>query len=227
MDASKSELLKKETELKALQEQYLKAEEDLKRYKQNNKHIPREYPYAIYSESTPNPLVMKFVANKILSDHTKECKSINDTASNTLLRKLFSFPFIQEVFISQNYISIKKHTSIEWGDVTNQLRMFIQQELNNNTKILAPNIKKLKTTNKNSKLIEKINKTFETDIRPNIQMDGGDIEIISLEKKILKVFLKGACSGCPSSQITLKEGIQKLLQEKYPKQISEVIALNN
>ena len=227
MDSSKSELLKKEAQLKALQEQYLKAKDDLESYKQNNKDMPKEYPYAIYSESTPNPLVMKFVANKILSDYTKECKSINDTGANTLLRKLFSFPFIQEVFISQNYISVKKHTSIEWGDVTNQLRMFIQEELNNKTKILAPNIKKLKTTNKNSKLLEQINTTIETEIRPSIQMDGGDIEIISLEHKVLKVFLKGACSGCPSSQITLKEGIQKLLQEKYPDQISEVIALNN
>ena len=226
MSISKEELQKKEEELKTLQEKYIKAKKELENYKGHNP-LSDKYPYSIYSESTPNPLVMKFVSNKLLADHTKECKSIKDTGANTLLRKLFSFPFIQEIFISKNYISIKKHSSIEWHDVTNQLRMFIQDELNNNIKIYTPPIEKVKFTKNDSKIIQEINTIIEKEIRPNIQMDGGDIEIVSLDKGVLKVILKGACSGCPSSQITLKDGIMRLLKEKCPRQISEVIALND
>ena len=188
---------------------------------------PRKIPYIIYSESTPNPSVMKFVANKLLVKKDKECKSIKDTGTNTLLQKIFDFPFVQEIYIAENYISIKKHDIVEWSDVTNQIRIFIQEELNNNTKIYQLNPTSKHPTKKASKFLKEIEEFFESSIRPNIQMDGGDIEIISLENKVLKVFLKGACNGCPSSQITLKDGIAHLLQQKFPNKISEVIAIND
>ena len=185
-------------------------------------------PYIIYSESTPNPSVMKFVSNKGLINYSKECKTIQDTAKGTLLRKLFSFPFVNEVFISNNYISIKKESEVEWRDITNSMRIFIQSELNENTKI---DLEKFKKTNpvssKESPLILEIEKIINLNIRPNIQMDGGDIELVSLKNKVLKIFLKGACSGCPSSQITLKNGVEFLLKKEFPDQIREVIAINN
>ena len=185
-------------------------------------------PYIIYSKSTPNPSVMKFVANKLLIKNSKECLSIKDTEEATLLRKLFSFPFIKELFISSNYISIKKHNIVDWSEITNQVRIFIQEELNNNIAIYKPNSEPIKNqNNKKSKLILDIENEINLSIRPSIQMDGGDIEIISCEKGVLKVFLKGACSGCPSSQITLKNGIESLLKDKFPNTIKEVIAINN
>ena len=185
-------------------------------------------PFIIYSESTPNPAVMKFVANKTLATSTKECLTIEETHQGTLLRKLFSFPFIKELFISANYISIKKHDVVEWNEITNQVRIFIQEELNNNTSIYKPNTEiKKNLSSENSKLIMDIENEINLSIRPSIQMDGGDIEIISCENGLLKVFLKGACSGCPSSQITLKNGIESLLQQKFPDVIKEVIAINN
>jgi len=185
-------------------------------------------PFIIYSESTPNPAVMKFVANKQLANSSKECLNIEDTQQGTLLRKLFSFPFIKEIFISSNYISIKKHNIVEWSEITNQIRIFIQEELNTSTPIYKPNSKPLKNlNNKKSKLVIDIENEINLSIRPNIQMDGGDIEIISCQHGILKVFLKGACSGCPSSQVTLKNGIETLLKDKFPNKIKEVIAINN
>ena len=185
-------------------------------------------PFIIYSESTPNPSVIKFVANQVLTENSRECLSLQDTKEGTLLRKLFSFPFVKEIFISSNYISIKKHNSIDWIDVTNQIRIFIQDELNSQTQIDILNIQTPKSQkNKISKLMVEIEKVIDSNIRPSIQLDGGDVELISCENGILKLLLRGACSGCPSSQMTLKNGIETLLKEKFPKNINEVIAINN
>ena len=187
-----------------------------------------ETPYIIYSESTPNPAVMKFVANKILVNQSKECLNIQETEDATLLRKLFSFPFVKELFISGNYISIKKHDAVEWSEITNSVRIFIQGELNNDVKISgekstkSPHIMKEK-----SDVISRVEKVLDLTIRPNIQMDGGDLELISLKNKVLKIFLKGACNGCPSSHITLKNGVEVLLKKEFPNEITEVIAINN
>ena len=184
-------------------------------------------PFIIYAESTPNPSVMKFVSNQMLTKKSQEYLNIKDTSEGTLLRKLFSFPFVKEIFISTNYISIRKHDSIDWVDVTNQIRIFIQEELNNQIEVDKLTNKKINVKNKKSKLILEIEKVIDDNIRTNIQMDGGDIEVISCENGVLKLLLQGACSGCPSSQITLKNGIEHLLKQQFPKSINEVIAIND
>ena len=185
-------------------------------------------PFIIYAESTPNPAVMKFVSNKILTSNSKEFFSINETSGWPLLNALFSFPFVQEIFISSNYISIKKIESVEWSDVSNQIRIFIQGKLNNGLNICDVHVRKKSPQNKikKTKLINDIEEVLNTSIRPSIQMDGGDIELVSCENGILKLFLKGACSGCPSSQMTLKNGIEVLLKEQFPNKINTVIAIN-
>ena len=185
-------------------------------------------PFVIYAESTPNPDVMKFVSNKMLTTESKECLAINDAERWPLLQNIFQFPFVKEIFIASNYISIKKHRTVEWFDISNQVRIFIQDQLNNDVKInLFSDVKeKAKSTVKKSKLTLDIEEILETSIRPSIQMDGGDIELISCKDGIIKVFLKGACSGCPSSQMTLKNGIEVLLKEKFPNKIKEVVAIN-
>ena len=186
-------------------------------------------PFIIYAESTPNPAVMKFVANKVLTEISKEATNIQDTIGWPLLEKIFQFPFIEEIFISKNYISIKKHNHIEWSHITNQIRIFIQEELNSNVKVCTEDPVKQTLANhkkKKSEIEIEIEEVINTNIKPNIQMDGGDIELVSCENKIVKVFLKGACSGCPSSQMTLKQGIETMLKEKFPNEVSEVVAIN-
>ena len=186
-------------------------------------------PFIIYAESTPNPSVMKFVSNKILTEITKEITNIQEASGWPLLQQIFEFPFVKEIFISNNYISIKKHDTAEWTHITNQIRIFIQDKLNSDILICenkqlekeSVNIKKNK-----SKLEIQIEDVINTNIKPNIQMDGGDIELVSCVNKTVKVFLKGACSGCPSSQMTLKHGIETLLKERFPNKINEVIAIN-
>ena len=185
-------------------------------------------PYIIYSESTPNPDVMKFVSNKILTDNSIEYLKIEDTENNTLIRKIFSLPFIKEIFISKNYISVKKHNNIDWIDVTNQLRILIQESLNKGVIIIGQKkkIKVKKTKKSNSILLKKIDEILDKFIRPGIHMDGGDNELIECTGGVLKVFLKGACSGCPSSQMTLKNGIEAILKDKIPNEVKEVVAIN-
>ena len=187
-------------------------------------------PYIIYSESTPNPAVMKFVSNKLLASEAKEYLDINATEKSTLMRKLFTFPFVKEIFISNNYISVKKHDTVNWMDITNQLRILIQESLNNDIIIYTKNKAKKnknKSMPKKSKIMIQIEQILDQHIRPGIQMDGGDIELFSFNNGVLKVFLKGACSGCPSSQMTLKNGIETLLKDKLPEQITEVVAIND
>ena len=185
-------------------------------------------PYIIYSESTPNPDVMKFVSNKTLTDKSIEYLKIEDTESNTLIRKIFSLPFIKEIFISKNYLSVKKHKNIDWIDVTNQLRILIQESLNKGVIVVSKKkiIKAKKPAKSNSKLLKRIDEILDVFIRPGIHMDGGDIELIECTDGVLKVFLKGACSGCPSSQMTLKNGIETILKEKMPNEVKEVVAIN-
>jgi len=191
--------------------------------------MSEKIPFIIYAESTPNPSVMKFVSNKILTETTKEITNIQEASGWPLLQQIFEFPFVKEIFISNNYISIKKHDTAEWTHITNQVRIFIQDKLNSNIPICenkqlekeSVNIKKNK-----SKLERQIEDVINTNIKPNIQMDGGDIELVSCVNKTVKVFLKGACSGCPSSQMTLKHGIETLLKERFPNKINEVIAIN-
>lgn len=194
--------------------------------------MSQKLPFIIYSESTPNPSVVKFVSNKLLSNNTKECLGSEDAKGWPLLEKLFFLPFVKEVFINSNYISIKKHETLEWEEITNQIRLFIQTELNNNTvvcntPILNKQEEKGKSIVKKNKITLEIENVINEYIKPSIQMDGGDIELFSFNAGIVKVYLKGACSGCPSSQMTLKDGIEVLLKEKFPNKIEEVIAINN
>ena len=186
-------------------------------------------PFIIYSESTPNPAVMKFVSNKILTETSKEITNPSETKDWPLLEKIFQFPFVEEIFISNNYISIKKNPNVEWSHIANQIRIFIQDALNSNVEICINHKLTQQSANKKedqSEIELEIEQVINAHIKPNIQMDGGDIELVSCENKIVKVFLKGACSGCPSSQMTLKHGIETMLKEKFPNQVSEVVAIN-
>jgi|TARA_Y100000994_G_scaffold159072_1_gene130397 Fe-S cluster biogenesis protein NfuA len=187
-------------------------------------------PFVIYSESTPNPSVMKFVANKNLTNNSKEARNIEETKGWPLLESIFSLPFVKEIFISNNYISIKKHDTVEWMEITNHIRIFIQEKLNNNTQVCKEryiNTVKSNTKKNKSNFYIEVENIINTSIKANIQMDGGDIELISCDDGIIKVFLKGACSGCPSSQITLKNGIETLLKDTFPDKIKEVVAINS
>lgn len=197
--------------------------------------------YSIYAESTPNPEVMKFVSNRMLADKSLEFLNPSEAKKIPMIQKIFSLPFVESVFLSSNFISIKKTSNLEWGEIILELRNFITKILNeddiqNYTENIEL-IKEGKVSDPKEINSEKKNITYseiEHDIigllneyiRPAVEGDGGAIEFDSFSDGIVKVILKGACSGCPSSTATLKHGIESLLKQKLGEDIKEVVAIN-
>ena len=190
--------------------------------------------YTIYAESTPNPTTMKFVANKKLVNQSIEAKSPEEAKKINIAQKLFMFPFVENVFLSNNFISITKNRSVEWQDIAMQLREFILDFINNHkieiidsSKDNSPNLTKIKKkTVSNTEFDNQIISLIDNYIKPAVESDGGAIEFYSFENGIVTVILKGSCSGCPSSQATLKNGVEQLLKDKIGEKVKEVIALN-
>lgn len=190
----------------------------------------------IYAESTPNPGVMKFVANRMLTSQTFEFKNIDEAKDAPLAIELFKLPFIKEVFISENYVSVAKFDIAEWSEVANEVRSYIRQYIADGNIILNENIvpkivKSLATTTTVENLDEtsqQIIDILDEYIRPAVASDGGNIQFESYDEKskTVNVILQGACSGCPSSTMTLKSGIETMLKEMIPNKIESVIAIN-
>ena len=192
--------------------------------------------YTIYVESTPNPEVMKFVANRMLADKSIEISSSKEAQGISIAEELLKFAFIKSLYLSSNFISVTKTETIKWEDIAMQLRVFISDHLNNNgvknyTEDLsitkkAPsseteeNLNRVKIFNDDEKKIESILNEY---IAPAVESDGGAITLNYYKENIVCVDLKGACSGCPSAANTLKGGIENLLRQKIDPNI-EVIA---
>ena len=189
----------------------------------------------IYAESTPNPSAMKFVANKKITDHTLSFENTNSAKDAPLVKELFNFPFIKEVFIDENYISISKNDTVQWEEVVMEIRGFIKAYLEEEKTILGPsffsNDPKSITSNPEYSLNDtelEIVKILEEYVKPAVASDGGNIIFDSYEytDKRVKVVLQGACSGCPSSTFTLKNGIENILKEMLPGKVRTVEAVN-
>ena len=182
--------------------------------------------YSIYAESTPNPEVMKFVANRMLADKSIEITSLAEAKNISIAEELLKFPFIKSLFISSNFISITKIESTKWEDIAMQLRVFISEHLNSNgIKNYTENISNVKNHKKKdqtdtsiktnySKEEKEIKSILDQYIKPAVESDGGAITLNYYKDNIVCVDLKGACSGCPSSTSTLKGGIETLLKQK-------------
>jgi len=194
----------------------------------------------VYAEVTPNPSAMKFGTNKSLTATDVEYKNIEEASkSSPLAQALFGFSFVKGVFISENYISITKFDVVEWNDVYAEVRNFISTYLQDN-KTIIKELPKTESTPKKTKEKEEATKDnlegisgkiiaiLDEYIRPAVASDGGNIAFKSYdeESKVVSVILQGACSGCPSSTITLKNGIETMLKEMLPNEISEVVAIN-
>lgn len=183
----------------------------------------KKVPVTIYAENTPNPSVMKYVANKKLVAAIHEFKSIDDTSHAPLATALFHFPFVKEVFMDENYISITKYDMADWNEVSMELREFIRNYITDGKEIIDENA--MLTSNKNiitDTAFEALDTTskeiiniIEEYIKPAVASDGGNILFESYDENsnMVKVILQGACSGCPSSTFTLKNGIETMLKE--------------
>jgi Fe-S cluster biogenesis protein NfuA len=191
----------------------------------------------VYAESTPNPSVLKFVANKNLVPAPFEFNSIEDAKLSPFATALFQFPFIKSVFLDKNYVSITKFDVIEWEEITLELRTFIKNYIEAQKEMVANNASERleKTSAQLDQAYDNLDDTskeiiniLEQYIRPAVASDGGNIAFESYdpETKLVKVILQGACSGCPSSTFTLKNGIENMLKEMMGPKIESVEAVN-
>ncbi len=197
----------------------------------------KKLPVTIYAESTPNPSVLKFVANKILTSKTAEFKNIDEAFPSALAKELFKFPFVKEIFMDENYISITKYNSADWQEISNEIRTFIKEYVENGNEIInesllvsIPKNEKQELSNFDSldTTSQQIINILEEYVKPAVQADGGNILFDSYDEseKRVKVVLQGACSGCPSSTFTLKNGIENMLKDMLNDEAIKVEAIN-
>lgn len=196
-------------------------------------------PVTVYTEMTPNPTTMKFVANKYLlaSGDSVEFSNKNETKGySPLADELFNFPFVKNVFIAANFITITKTDNVPWDFITMELREFIKGWITNGGEILIqmPTQKQQAVEKVEGKPLKDFNPTEHDDpiralldeyVRPAVENDGGAIDFLGFEDGKVTVQLKGSCAGCPSSTATLKGGIENLLKQHLP-EVQEVVAIN-
>ena len=187
---------------------------------------PKEF-LNIYAEQTPNPETMKFVFNKmILPDDAIDFPTREKAQESPLAKSLFEFSFVNGVFIMNNFVTITKSERFEWHDIIAQLKQQIKQYLEEEKPVIQVDLGGSLAPNADEPEIDrKIKEILNEYVRPAVESDGGFIGFHSFDKAtgIVKVLLQGACSGCPSSSITLKMGIENLLKRMIP-DVQSVVA---
>ena len=184
---------------------------------------------SIYTEMTPNPETMKFVANKLLYPG----KSIDfpDESAATpspLAKELFAFPFIRSVFIASNFVTLTKTIETNWDDVIPSIRQFLKEYLEEGKAVINEDQVVVKADTNvisagDEDVVVRIKELLENYVKPAVEMDGGAISFKGFDNGTEKLMLQGSCSGCPSSMITLKTGIEGMMKRMIP-EVKEVVA---
>ena len=180
----------------------------------------------IQTETTPNPDSLKFLSENIISAiGTEEFqKNKINKSTNPFIKELLDFKGVELVLLSKNFLSVKKTKDISWNELKPMVISHLNHYFENNKEpILKEGLKTEEIQNENDEIVKKIIDVLDTKIRPAVARDGGDIKFKSFEKGIVKVELQGSCSGCPSSLMTLKQGVQNLLKH-YVKEVNSVEA---
>lgn len=204
---------------------------------ESEKETTKKIPVTVYGETTPNPGVLKFVANKSLTKTAVEFKNIDEAKPSPLAIELFKLPYVKEVFIDENYVSITKFDSYSWDEITIEVRTFIKQFIENGGTVIDESliIETKAHEQQQEQYFDNLDVTsqqiiniLEEYVKPAVQSDGGNItfENYDDDTKRVTVTLKGACSGCPSSTFTLKNGIENMLRQMLHNNDIVVEALN-
>src|SRR6476661_8750678 len=186
---------------------------------------------SIYTEMTPNPETMKFVANKLLyPGKSIDFPDMESAKPSPLAIELFGFPFIKAVFIASNFVTLTKMEETEWDDVIPSIRQFLKEYLEEGKPVINEDevvTRKSDSSNDiqadDSDVVKRIKELLDNYVRPAVEMDGGAIQFRSYEEGKVNLMLQGSCSGCPSSMITLKAGIEGMMKRMIP-EVKEVVA---
>jgi len=191
----------------------------------------RQNIITLYAESTPNPNVIKFVCNKLLTKKIHEVKRNNLSNESKFINSIFSFDFVEQVFLNNNYISVTLSENYAWDSLVNNFREFLKDKLEKEFDFSVVEKKEVDKNDSNQSLDKvslQIIRIIDEYIKPSVAMDGGNILFKQYhpKEKLVEVVLQGACSGCPSSTITLKNGIENMLKEMVPGKVESVSAIN-
>ncbi|HEY0677086.1 MAG TPA: NifU N-terminal domain-containing protein [Chitinophagaceae bacterium] len=186
---------------------------------------------SIYTEMTPNPETMKFVANKLLyPGKSIDFPDVDTAKPSPLAIELFGFPFIKSVFIASNFVTLSKTPDTDWQDVIPTIRQFLKEYLEEGKPVINEEevaARKEEATNAVSAddddVVKRIKELLENYVKPAVEMDGGAIQFKSYNEGVVNLMLQGSCSGCPSSMITLKAGIEGMMKRMIP-EVKEVVA---
>lgn len=193
-------------------------------------------PVMLYTEQTPNPESLKFVTNKIIYKGTADFREeALATEWSPLATELFAFPYVKGVYICNNFVTVTKEFNYSWEDIMLKLKEFIKGYVTDDKAILNEGFEEAMDARKaelgvgaqytgdEAELVAKIKELIDTYVKPAVEMDGGNIEFKSFNQGIVTVILQGSCSGCPSSTVTLKSGIEGMLRRMVP-EVKEVVS---
>ena len=186
---------------------------------------------SIYTEMTPNPETMKFVANKLLyPGKSIDFPDIETAKPSPLALELFGFPFIKSVFVASNFVTLTKTNETDWNDVIPAIRQFLKEYLEENKPVInEEEVASMKQESSNTveadddDVVVRVKELLENYVKPAVEMDGGAIQFKSYKDGVVNLMLQGSCSGCPSSMITLKAGIEGMMKRMIP-EVKEVVA---
>lgn len=193
-------------------------------------------PVMLYTEQTPNPESLKFVTNKMLYKGTADFREESLAKEwSPLGSELFDFPYVKGVYVCNNFVTVTKEFNYSWDDIMLPLKQFIKEYVQDEKVILKEGFTEAMAkieeergvayeyTGEQAELVKKIKELIDTYVKPAVEMDGGNIEFKAFDQGIVTVILQGSCSGCPSSSVTLKAGIEGMLKRMVP-EVKEVVA---
>ena len=182
----------------------------------------------VYTESTPNPETLKFVTNQmLLPHHIAEFTDEKAAEESPLAKELFGFPFVNGVFITNNFVTVTKNPETQWHEVIPSLRTFFKEYLAEKKPVVSEAFIERKRAEQpaadGDEIEDKIRAILDKYVKPAVEMDGGAIIFKSFDDGVVTLQMQGACSGCPSSTVTLKAGIEGMLKRMIP-EVTEVVA---
>lgn len=192
-------------------------------------------PVMLYTEQTPNPETLKFVLNRIIYKGIADFKQVDLALDwSPFASALFEFPFVKGVYVCNNFVTITKENTVDWNDIMLELKEYIKAYVAENKPVIREGYQEfmeqqerenstIEYSEADAELVKRIKDLIETYVKPAVEMDGGNIEFKAYDQGTVYVIMQGACSGCPSSTVTLKAGIEGMLKRMIP-EVKEVVS---